>query len=139
MVSIFGTFIFVLFSGQFDAEIIGTKYMKSIIDNWLVFVFSYMSGQYADISQWGSIRLAVGSSMFITYFLFYCAYWYSDLKQKDRPRLYVQMTSIATKMYLFGMACLLSMNFFQAGVFQTVFSYLSMVSILLAVGISIFT
>jgi len=92
---------------------------------------------YASISQWGSIRLAVGSSLFITYFLFFCAYWYSSFKQQDRPQLYVQMTSLATKMYLFGMACLLSMNFFQAGVFQTVFSYLAMANILVIIIFSI--
>jgi uncharacterized membrane protein YjfL (UPF0719 family) len=97
-----------------------------------------MSNQYASISQWGSIRLAVGSAMFITYFLFFCAYWYSNFKQKDRPKSYVQMTSIATKMYLFGMACLLSLNFFQAGVFQTVFSYLTMTSIILVIVFTIF-
>jgi hypothetical protein len=98
-----------------------------------------MSYDFASISQWGSIRLAVGASMFITYFLFYCAYWYSSFKQKDKPCLYVQMTSMGSKMYLFGMACLLSMNFYQAGVFQTVFCYLSMLGIILIVFFSLAT
>ncbi len=35
----------------------------------------------ASISQWASIRMAVGSAMFLTYFFFYVAYYIALFKQ----------------------------------------------------------
>jgi hypothetical protein len=38
-------------------------------------------GDTAAISQWASIRLAVGAAMFITYFIYYAAYHFTNWKQ----------------------------------------------------------
>ena len=35
----------------------------------------------ASIAQWASIRLAVGAAMFLTYFFFYSAYLFAQLRQ----------------------------------------------------------
>ncbi len=51
-------------------ESIFIKYTKLIIMN-----------NTASISQWASIRLAVGAAMFITYTIFYAAYYFSQFQQ----------------------------------------------------------
>lgn len=91
----------------------------------------------APISQWASIRLAVGAAMFITYFVFYAAYYFAQFKQMDRPKLYVQMSDLGLKMYLYGIGCLLSLNYFQAGLFQAIFAYLTMIAIILVLVLTI--
>lgn len=35
----------------------------------------------ASIEEWASIRLAVGAAMFMTYFMFYIAYYFAQFKQ----------------------------------------------------------
>ena len=91
----------------------------------------------ATISRWASIRLAVGAAMFITYFIFYAAYYYAQFKQKDRPKLYVQISDLGLKMYLYGIACLLSLNYMQAGLFQAIFAYLTLITIVLVLILTI--
>jgi amino acid transporter len=88
----------------------------------------------ATIAQWASLRLAVGSSLFITWFLFLLAYWFSCFKQADKPIVYVKMTDLSQKMYLFGIGALLSLNFYQACIFTTIFTYFTMVTILILIA-----
>jgi hypothetical protein len=83
----------------------------------------------ASISQWASIRLAVGAAMVITYSLYYAAQHYANFKQNERPKIFVQISDLGSKMYLYGIGCLLSLNFLQSGVFQVVFAYLTMLTI----------
>ena len=44
------------------------------------------------------------------------------------------MNEVASKFYLFGLGALLSLNYFQAGVYQAVLIYLTMVSLIMLVG-----
>ena len=44
------------------------------------------------------------------------------------------MNEVASKFYLFGLGALLSLNYFQAGVYQTVLIFLTMVALILLVG-----
>ena len=92
----------------------------------------------AAISQWASIRLAIGASMFITYLLFYAAYHFASIKQVERPKLYMQISNLGSKMYLFGVGCLLSINFIQASIYQTIFTYFTMMAVLAIILFTIF-
>lgn len=91
----------------------------------------------APISHWAALRLAVGAAMFITYTIFYAAYYFAQFKQSDRPKLYVQMSDLGLKMYLYGIGCLLSLNYMQAGLFQAIFAYLTMIPIILVIILTI--
>ena len=44
------------------------------------------------------------------------------------------MNEVASKFYLFGLGALLSLNYFQAGVYQTVLIFLTMVALIMLVG-----
>ncbi len=87
----------------------------------------------AAISSWASIRLAVGSAMFITYAIFYAAYHFASFKQHDKPKVYVQITNLASKMYLFGVGCLLSLNYSQASIYQAIFTYFTMAAVIFVI------
>lgn len=91
----------------------------------------------AAISSWASIRLAVGSAMFITYSIFYTAYHFASFKQHDKPKVYVQITNLATKMYLFGVGCLLSLNYSQASIYQAIFTYFTMAAVIFVIVLTI--
>jgi len=95
-------------------------------------------GDIAAISQWASIRLAIGAAMFIAYFIFYAAYHFAHFKQGERPKLYVQISNLGSKMYLFGVGCLLSINYSQASIFQAIFTYFTMLSIIFVILLTIF-
>jgi len=92
----------------------------------------------AAISQWASMRLAVGAAMFVAYFMYYAAYHFANFRQSERPKLYVQISSFGSKMYLFGAGCLLSINYSQASIYQTIFTYLSMVAVISVILLTIF-
>ena len=92
----------------------------------------------AAISQWVNIRLAVGACMFITYLIFYAAYHFANFKQAEKPKLYVQISKLGSKMYLFGVGCLLSINFLQASIYQTIFTYLTMTAVISIIALTIF-
>jgi len=47
------------------------------------------------------------------------------------------MNDLASKMYLFGVGALLSMNYYQASLYQTIFSYLALVCVILMVALNI--
>lgn len=47
------------------------------------------------------------------------------------------MSDLASKMYLYGIGCLLSMNYLQSGIFQVIFAYLIMVVVVLVLLLSI--
>ena len=68
--------------------------------------------------------------MFINYSIFYAAYYFSHFKQDERPKLYVQINDLASKMYLYGIACLLSINYLQTGIFHVLFAYLTMAAVI---------
>lgn len=92
----------------------------------------------AAISQWASMRLAVGAAMFVAYFMYYAAYHFANFMQSERPKLYVQISSFGSKMYFFGAGCLLSINYSQASIYQTIFTYLSMVAVISVILLTIF-
>lgn len=91
----------------------------------------------ASISDWASIRLAVGAALFITYFIFYLAYYFATFKQSERPKLYIQINDLASKMYLYGIGCLLSINYLQTGIFHVLFAYLTMITVVLVLVMTI--
>ena len=47
------------------------------------------------------------------------------------------MSDLASKMYLYGIGCLLSMNYLQSGIFQVIFAYLIMFVVILVLLLSI--
>ncbi len=47
------------------------------------------------------------------------------------------MSDLASKMYLYGIGCLLSMNYLQSGIFQVIFAYLIMIVVVLVLLVSI--
>ena len=47
------------------------------------------------------------------------------------------MSDLASKMYLYGIGCLLSMNYLQSGIFQVIFAYLIMIVVVLVLLLSI--
>lgn len=96
-----------------------------------------MSSSTASINLWATIRQAVGGAMFITYLLFYAAYYFAQFKQNERPKLYAHITDLGLKMYLYGIACLLSINYMQTGVFQVIFSYLTMIAVIFVLVLTI--
>lgn len=85
----------------------------------------------ASVSDWASLRKAVAAALFITYFLYYAVYYFASFKQNERPKLFVQIESLGAKIYLFGVGCLLSLNYMQASVHQAVFAYFTMLAIIL--------
>ena len=84
----------------------------------------------ASISEWASIRLAVGSALFITYFVFAVAYWYALIKQEEKATVYLNMNDLASKMYLYGLGCLMSLNYYQSSIYMAIFSYFVMCSLI---------
>lgn len=44
------------------------------------------------------------------------------------------MNEVASKFYLFGLGALLSLNYFQAGIYQAIMVFLTMVALILLVG-----
>ena len=83
-------------------------------------------------NDWISIRLAVASAMIIGSIVFYVAYWYAMWFKASR-KAHMFMNEVASKFYLFGLGGLLSLNFAQAGIYQTVLIYLTMVSLMILV------
>jgi cbb3-type cytochrome oxidase subunit 3 len=74
-----------------------------------------------------NVRLAVGSALIIGTAVFYIAYWFS-MFQTQNKKAYMYMNEVASKYYLFGLGALLSLNYFQAGIFQTVMIFIVMFS-----------
>jgi hypothetical protein len=36
---------------------------------------------FATIQMWASLRLALGAALFITYFSYFCFYWFANFKK----------------------------------------------------------
>ena len=70
--------------------------------------------------------------MVIGSMVFYFAYWYA-MWFKASKKAHIFMNEVASKFYLFGLGGLLSLNFAQAGIYQTVLIYLTMVSLMILV------
>lgn len=83
-------------------------------------------------NSWMSIRLAVGAGMLITYAIVYMINWYTSFK--NNPKSTFILTELNSKLYLFGIGCLLSCNYLQAGVFQTLMVYLMMIMYIVMAG-----
>lgn len=81
-----------------------------------------------DIQKWLSTRLAVSSALIIGSAIFYITYWYT-MFSKDK-KSYIYMNEVASKYYLFGLGALLSLNYAQAGIFQTIMIFITMISFL---------
>lgn len=95
-----------------------------------------MSDLHTQANNWVSIRLAVGSAIFIAYAVtneciqvHYIAYLFVRIKKNRKAIQTVE--ELSAKMYLVGLAGLLSMNYYQAGIAQTVFAYLVLLALLI--------
>ena len=88
---------------------------------------SIMSGTQEDALNWISVRLAVGAALIIGSAVFYAAYWLTMFRTEDK-KAYIYMNEIASKYYLYGLGALLSLNYAQAGIFQAIMIYLTMVT-----------
>jgi hypothetical protein len=86
-----------------------------------------MSGTQEDALNWISVRLAVGAALIIGSAVFYAAYWLTMFRTEDK-KAYIYMNEIASKYYLYGLGALLSLNYAQAGIFQAIMIYLTMVT-----------
>lgn len=93
-------------------------------------------GDTATIALWASLRLASGSALFITYFFYFLAYWFSSFKQNTKPYFYLHMSDLGSKMYLYGIGVLLSINYYQACIYTTIFTYFNMVAILSMIAVN---
>jgi hypothetical protein len=47
------------------------------------------------------------------------------------------MSNLGSKMYLFGVGCLLSINYIQASIYQAIFTYFTMVAIILIIVLTL--
>jgi hypothetical protein len=54
--------------------------------------------------------------------------------KRDGKKSYIYMSELASKYYLFGLGALLSLNFVQAGIYQTVLIFLTMLCFIMLVG-----
>jgi hypothetical protein len=79
------------------------------------------------IQKWISVRIAVSAALIIGSFVFFIAYWISMFKQTD-TKSYIYMSEAASKYYLFGLGALLSLNYIQAGIFQAVLIFFTMLT-----------
>ena len=79
-------------------------------------------------SMWVSIRLAVGAAVIIGSMIFYFCYWFA-MWRKEGKNAYIHMNEVASKFYLFGLGGLMSLNFAQAGIYQTVLIYLTLITL----------
>jgi len=74
-------------------------------------------------NHWTSVRLAVGTAMFITYFLHYifigAAFYYEKTFNLSKKHAKILMK----KIYLFGIGCLISMNYLQSGNWAAIASW----------------
>ena len=75
--------------------------------------------------------------MFMTYTIFYVGFYFAQFKQDDRPKMYVQINDLASRMYLFGIGCLMSINYLQTGIFHVLLAYLTMASIVVVLVFTI--
>ena len=82
---------------------------------------------------WMNIRLAVSSALIIGTFIFYCGYWFA-MWRREGKKSSIYMNEIASKFYLFGLGALFSLNYSQAGIFQTVAIFLVLLALILLVG-----
>jgi ABC-type multidrug transport system permease subunit len=81
----------------------------------------------AAIQPWLNVRLAVSAALIIGSLVFFLARWYSMFKREEN-RSYMYMSEVASKYYLFGLGALLSLNYIQAGIFQSIMIYITMLS-----------
>ena len=86
----------------------------------------------ADQTNWMSIRLAVGAGMFITYLIIYMVNWYVSFKNNPKSKFII--SELNSKLYLYGIGCLLSCNYVQAGIYQALMVYLMMVLYVVMAG-----
>lgn len=93
---------------------------------------------HATVSEWAGIRKAVSAALLITYFVYYAIYYFASFKQHERPKLFVQIEALGAKLYLFGVGCLLSLNYKQASIHQVVFAYFAMMAIILIIFTMVF-
>lgn len=84
-------------------------------------------------NQWMNIRLAIAAALIIGTMFFYFGYWFA-MWRREGKKSYIYMNEIASKFYLFGIAALFSINYFQTGIFQAIMTYLTLFGLLLLVG-----
>ncbi len=96
-----------------------------------------LMAEQATPDEWVSLRQAIGSALFITFFFYMIPYWYALIKQEEKPIVYINMNDVASKMYLYGLGILMSINYNQSGVFQAVFAYITMVCVAFLIIVNI--
>ena len=73
--------------------------------------------------------MAVSAALIIGSAVFYLAYWVAMFRKQDK-KSYIYINEVAAKYFLFGLGAIMSLNYSQAGIFQTVMAYITMVSFL---------
>lgn len=86
-----------------------------------------MSTPEQDAKNWISVREAVSAALIIGSGVFYLSYWFAMFRKQGR-RSYIYMNEVANKYYLFGLGALLSLNYAQAGIFQTIMIFVTMIT-----------
>lgn len=82
------------------------------------------------------VRLAVSAALIIGSLVFYVGYWIAMFKKEDKKSC-IYMNEVAAKYYLFGLGALLSLNYYQAGVFQAVLIFMTLVPFMGLVGFAL--
>lgn len=87
-----------------------------------------MSAQ-EEAQKWMSVRLAVSAALIIGSSVFYVAYWIAMFRKEDK-KSYIYINEVAAKYFLFGLGALMSLNYSQAGIYQTIMSFFTMAAFL---------
>ena len=82
-----------------------------------------------EAQKWISVRLAVSSALIIGSIVFYLVSWIAMFR-KDNKKSYIYINEVAAKYYLFGLGALMSLNYSQAGIYQTVMAFFTMTAFL---------
>ena len=83
--------------------------------------------------DWMNVRLAIAAALIIGSFIFYVGYWFA-MWRREGKKSHIYMNELAAKYYLYGVGALMSLNYVQSGIFQTVLIYLVMIGLTLLVG-----
>lgn len=82
-----------------------------------------------EAQKWISVRLAVSAALIIGSAGFYLVYWIAMFRKQEK-KSYIYINEVAAKYFLFGLGALMSLNYSQAGIYQTVMAFLTMASFL---------
>lgn len=83
-----------------------------------------------------SVRLAVSAALIAGSIVFYLAYWIAMFRKQDK-KSYIYINEVAAKYFLFGLGAIMSLNYSQAGIYQTVMAFVTMVAFLGLVAVAL--